>query len=273
MSIKEQLHEKTGIKKELLPSGYQMIGNILVLNLKKEAPAKKIANAIHELVPSAKTIMQKTAGIKGEYREPSLKKLWGDGTITIHKEHDCKFKLDVAKVMWAKGNLHERKRLADLVKKNENILDMFAGIGYFTIPIGVHNPSAKITAIEKNPTAHKYLKENIELNKLSNVKAVLGDSKKEGLKHKADRVIMGYLPEPRGFLETAFKALKNKGVIHYEGVREEGREESLYEPVKKEGIKQGYKCSLLNTQVVKSYGPKKNHVVVDVECYKKGEEE
>ena len=119
MGIKEQLSEKTGLAKDLLPSGYQMIGDIIILNLRPGLPAKKIALAIHELVPSAKTIMQKVSGIKGAFRVPQLKKLWGNGTITIHKEHDCLFEMDVTKVMWAKGNLAERKRLALLVKPNE----------------------------------------------------------------------------------------------------------------------------------------------------------
>jgi len=268
MGLKEQLHKKTGIKENLLPSGYQMIGDIIILNLKEKAPAKKIALAIHELIPNAKTIMQKTAGISGEYRKPSLKKLWGNGTTTTHKEHNCLFEMDVTKVMWAKGNLNERKRIASLVKENEEVLDMFAGIGYFSIPIAVHNPTAKITSIEKNPEAFKYLNKNVKLNKLNNVTTILGNSRIEALKYKADRVIMGYIPEPSDFLESAFKALKKQGVIHYEGVRNTGKEDSLFKPVKKEGEKQDYKCKLLNTQIVKSYGPKRNHVVVDVECIK-----
>jgi len=267
MSFKEKLSKKTGVKEELLPSGYQMIGDIIILNLKPDTPAKKIANAVHELIPSAKTIMQKVSGISGEYRKPNLKKLWGNGTETIHVEHGCKFLMDVTKVMWAKGNLSERKRIASLVKPGERVLDMFAGLGYFSIPIAKHNPTARVVSIEKNPEAYEFLKKNVELNKLSNVKTILGDSKIEALNYKAERIIMGYIPEPREFLESAFKAL-SQGVIHYEGVRTVGEEETLFEPVREEGKKQGYECRLLNTQVVKSYGPKRNHVVVDVECKK-----
>jgi len=266
MKLREMLHEKTGIKKELLPNGYQMIGDIIILNLKEGAPAKKIALAVHEIAPNAKTIMQKTAGITGEYRKPSLKKLWGDGTITIHHEHECLFKIDVKRVMWAKGNINERKRIASLVKENEVVLDMFAGLGYFTIPIAKHNANAQVISIEKNPEAYKFLNENVKLNKLNNIKTILGDSKKIALNYKADRIIMGYIPEPIRFLESAFKALKEKGTIHYEGVRNIGKEETLFTPVMEEGLKQGYTCRLLKTQVVKSYGPKRNHVVVDVLC-------
>ncbi len=268
MSIKSKLHELTGLPVELLPNGYQVIGDILILNLKPEAPAKRIALAVHELIPSVKTIMQKINGISGEFRIPSLKKLWGDGVITRHREHGCVFEMNVTKVMWAKGNLSERKRIADCVNDDENVLDMFAGIGYFTIPIAVHNPSVKIISIEKNPVAFSFLKKNVSLNKLSNVKVINGDSMIESLNYLnwADRIIMGYIPEPINFLSSAFKSLKDEGIIHYEGVRQVGDEDSLFTPVKVEGLKQGYECELLHTQVVKSYGPKRNHVVVDVKC-------
>lgn len=266
MEFKAELSKKTGIKE--VPAGYQMIGDILILNLKPGLDKEKIGEAVHELVPNAKTIMVKESGITGEYREPHLTKLWGDGTITIHNEHDCKFRIDVNKVMWAKGNINERKRIYSIAKDGENVLDMFAGLGYFSIPIAKHHPTSKVISIEKNPEAVQLLKENVKLNKLENVTVIHGDSRTDSPKNWADRVIMGYIPEPVEFLPSAFNALKNKGIIHYEGVRNAGEEETLYEPVKNEGIKQGFTALLLHTQIVKSYGPKRNHVVVDVECIK-----
>ncbi len=265
MSFKKLLSKETGLPEELLPSGYQMIGDIIILNLKNNVNEELISKAVHKLVPSAKTICVKTGIIKGEYREPQVRKIWGEDTITIHKEHGCKFMIDVTKVMWAKGNLHERIRIAKLINKNDKVLDMFAGIGYFTIPIAVHNKQARIISIEKNPIAYELLIKNIRLNKISNVKPILGDSMIESLKYKdwATRIIMGYIPEPREFLKSAFTAI-NEGFIHYEGVRRVGEEETLFNPVKSVGEKMGYSCELINTQIVKSYGPKRNHVVVDV---------
>ena len=43
---------------------------------------------------------------------------------------------------------------------------MFAGIGYFTIPIAVHSNVKKIYAIEINPVSYNFLCENIKLNKV-----------------------------------------------------------------------------------------------------------
>ena len=60
-------------------------------------------------------------------------------TETINKENGCLFKLDLAKVMWSKGNNNERLRIAKLVGDGETVIDMFAGIGYFSIHIAVHS--------------------------------------------------------------------------------------------------------------------------------------
>ena len=270
MNFKEQLSKITGIPKEELPTGYQMIGDIVILQL-KNGNEEKIAKAVSEIIPNAKTVCVKTGEITGEYREPSIKKIWGSITETTHHEHDCLFTFDVTKIMWAKGNMNERKRIASQPKKGENILDMFAGIGYFSIPLAKHNPTCQVLSIEKNPNAIHYLKKNAEINKLKNITIKEGDSMTDTPNKWADRIIMGYIPEPIGFLKSAFKALKDKGVIHYEGVRNTGEEESLFLPVKEEGIKQGYECKLLHTQTVKSYGPKRWHIVVDVECIKKNE--
>ena len=275
MTLKDELKKK--LKKELnedelnlLPSGYQMIGSIIILNIKDDLRKHEelIVKAVHELVPYAKTICIKEGGIKGEFREPQIRKAWGGITETIHHEHGAQFKLDVTKVMWAKGNINERKRIADLVQQGEVIIDFFAGIGYFTILMAMNGPRI-IYAIEKNPAAFHYLIENIKINRLDNVKALLGTSKELALEcEKADRIIMGYLPEPEEFLETAFKCLKKKGVIHYEGIKSKETINELFETVKNKGVKQGYKCELINTQLVKSYGPKKWHVVVDIACEK-----
>lgn len=265
--LKEELSEE---ELELLPSGYQMIGDIIILNL-KDALKKyedSIVKAVHELAPYAKTICVKEGSIKGEYRKPNLRKAWGGSTETIHHEHGAQFKMDVTKVMWAKGNINERKRIAGLVSTREVIIDMFAGIGYFTILMAMKGPSV-IHAIEKNPTAYNYLVENVRINNLDNVKPLLGDSKELALTcGKADRIMMGYLPEPKEFLETAFKSLKDEGVIHYEGIKSKDDANELFETVKNEGEKQGFQCRLLNTQFVKSYGPRKWHIVVDCACEK-----
>ena len=60
-------------------------------------------------------------GVHGDYRLRKHIHLAGEErSETIYKEHGCLFKIDVSKIMWAKGNVSERKRIASVVRENEN---------------------------------------------------------------------------------------------------------------------------------------------------------
>jgi len=277
MGIKEELIKELGSElssseKEDLPGAYQMIGDIIILNLKPSLNKhkKRIAEVLLKKLTYVKTVCEKTGEITGEYREPQIKKIAGNGTETIHQEHGCKFQLDVTKLMWAKGNISERKRIGELPRPGEVIIDMFTGLGYFSIPMAVMSKPRVIYSIEKNPVAYDYLLRNIELNKINCIKPILGDSKIEALKlEKADRVIMGYLPEPFEFLGTAFKIIKERAWIHYEGISREDTSE-IEKRFKDKAVENGFKTKIDSVTFVKKYKPRNWHVVINALCYKEG---
>ena len=166
MSFKEKLAKATGLSERILPGSYQIIGDILLvkfMKIKSLQQKKKIASAVMDLLPYIKTVCE-IIKVENEFRTPKIRKLAGNGTITTHKEHGILYKLDAAKIMFSKGNLFERQRLINQVKRNEVIVDMFSGIGYFSL--GLAKNAKKVFAIEKNPVAFRYLKENIRLNKI-----------------------------------------------------------------------------------------------------------
>lgn len=281
MSFKDNLKEKLEGKlseKELglLPSGFQNVGEIIILNLKPELKKFKkiIGEKILELYPKVKTICNKKGEISGEFRIPQIEIIAGEkNSETIVLENNCRYKFDVKKLMFAKGNINERIRIAREVKMGEIIVDMFAGLGYFTIPIGKLSLAKKIYSIEKNPVAFKYLKENLKLNNITNCEIFNEDNKKIipelAKKFKADRIVMGYLPPPKDFLEDAFKISKRGTIIHYESLI---FDEQLKEEVKKElkfldeeAEKSGFKLKLLKVNFVKGYKPRVGHYVLDVE--------
>ena len=238
---------------------YQKIGEIVILNKKD----KKTAERLLLYMPNTKTVMYKTGSIFGKYREPKLKKLAGNGTVTIHKEHGCLFKIDVEKIMWSKGNHKERIRLTELVKKGEVIVDMFAGIGYFSIPLAKHSKVKRIYAIELNPVSFSYLLDNIKLNKTRKIKPINADCMSVEIPEKADRVLMGLLPSSKEYLPKALDLVKPGGVIHYHGIDTAGAEK-LWEDVETACKKKRLKCELLKRTKVKSWNPKKWHWVLDV---------
>lgn len=268
MSVKDMLKDRlegelSEEKLEKLPSGYQKIGDILVLKLKEGLPEERIAEILLEEIPNTRSVCQYTGDIEGEFREPQIEILAGDGyTETIHKEHGCKYKFDISKIMWSKGNLKERMRIASLIGDDEIIVDMFAGIGYFSVPIGVHSNPRKVYSIEKNPVAFQYLKENVRLNKIQDVvEPHHGDCSEiaPSLDVEADRIIMGILPSPKEHLGAAMEILKKGGILHYEGTAEEPEE--LIEEVMDE-VERDFEVK--NVSNVKSYAPNVYHYTLDL---------
>jgi tRNA wybutosine-synthesizing protein 2 len=236
---------------------YKKIGDILILDNNSSQEDYESLSKKHNV----KTIM-KIDHIEGTKREPVFKILYGNDTQTINKENGCLFKLDLAKVMWSKGNNNERLRIAKLVEDDETVLDMFAGIGYFSIPIGVHSNAEKIISIEINPNSYNFLCENIKLNKLDNITPVLGDCMVETPKFKADRIVMGYVKTTHHYLNVAINSLNKGGIIHYhETVPEKLIDIRPIERIKNESGNRD--VELLNLTKIKKYSPGVWHVVVD----------
>ena len=155
---------------EKLPKGFQRIGDIIILNLHQDLleHKKNIGQTVLEIF-KVRSVCNKTGSITGKFREPQIELLAGDeDTITTHIESGCKYRFDLRKVMFAKGNIVERTRIPKQVHLGEIIIDMFAGIGYFSIPIGVLSKPKKVYSIELNPTAFEFLKENLKINKQMN---------------------------------------------------------------------------------------------------------
>jgi tRNA wybutosine-synthesizing protein 2 len=266
--LKERLRDRISEDKlEFLPSGFQRIGNIIIVNLKPELKQfrEDIGETVLDCFRDIKTVCNRFDKVRGQTRSPSIEVIAGEGTETVHTENGCFYKIDVAKLMFAKGNVRERGRLPLLVKPGETIVDMFCGLGYFTIPIAKFAKPKKIYAIDINPLAIDFLKENIKLNLVSCVETILGNCRTVSLPEKAGRIIMGYLPRTYEFLPAAVGFLKNNGVIHY---HDTFRENELWEKPKKileeQAQKAGYWLDKISYKtVVKQFAPRVYHVVLD----------
>lgn len=236
---------------------YKKIGDVLILDNNYSDDDFEELSGRHNV----KTIMM-IDHIQGTRREPVYKVLYGDETETVNKENGCLFKLDLSKVMWSKGNNNERLRIARLVEDGETVIDMFAGIGYFTIPIGVHANAREVVAIEINPNSYHYLCENIKLNKLNNITPILGDCRDVTPNFKADRIIMGYVKTTHHYLNAAIGSLNEGGILHYhETVPEKLMDTRPIERIKSEA--NGREVELLKMNKIKKYSPGVWHVVVD----------
>ncbi|MBO8181344.1 MAG: class I SAM-dependent methyltransferase family protein [Archaeoglobus sp.] len=248
-----------------IPRAYKILGDVILVKLSDEisAHAKEIGEALLELHPNCKSVWR-DMGKSGALRKPKLEFLAGDVNAkeTIKLENGCFFKFDVTKVMFASGNQHEKMRVAKLIREGEVVVDMFAGIGYFSIPIAKHSKAEKIYAIEINPDSYFYLLENMKLNAIDNIIPILGDSKYVTPERVADRVIMGHI-NCHEFIDVAINALRDKGIIHYHEAVPLAVKNRPIERLKNAAKKLDREIKILDYKKVKNYSPGVVHVVVD----------
>lgn len=205
------------------PRSVDLVGDIAVVEVPPELEEHKelVGEAILEAHGHVRTVLAKSSAISGVFRLRDYEVIAGSQeTETVHKEHGCRYHLDLRKVYFSPRLSFEHSRVASQVEENETVLDMFAGVGPFSVLIAKTHTDVKIYAIDVNPDAVRYLERNIALNGVvEKVVPILGDVRDvicERLRGTADRVIMNLPEKASEYLEAACQAVKPEGgVIHY----------------------------------------------------------
>lgn len=219
-SLKDYLKNKINdLDVDEIKKSFDIIGDVVVLEIPDEfSDYKFIIGEAALKFTKRRAVYRKTSEIKGIIRTREFEYLAGDDSSeTIHKEFGTKLKLDIKKVYFSPRLATERKRVSDKVKTGETIADMFAGVGPFSIAIAKTH-DVNIYAIDINPDAYHYIKENIKLNNLTGqINPILGDVKEvfDDLNINFDRIIMNLPGTACKFLDPAISSLKPGGVIHY----------------------------------------------------------
>ncbi|WP_458187774.1 class I SAM-dependent methyltransferase [Haladaptatus sp. NG-WS-4] len=243
-----------------VPKSWAVVGSVVLVQFGDCTRQAEVGEALLSLHGEAETVLAR-GGISGEHREPDVTVVAGSGdTETIHTEHGTQYALDLRSMMFAPGNQRERVRMGELVEPGERVLDMFAGIGYFTLPMA--RAGAQVTAVERNPTAFRFLLENAVLNDVTDrIDAYRADCR--DVDASAERVLMGYY-DAHEYLDTALAALEPGGVVHLHETTPENR---LWErPVgrlRDTASDHGREIEVIDRRKVKSHSEGVWHVVVD----------
>ena len=258
-----------------LISSFDQIGDIIIVRIPDSLLTKKklIGETLLNEVKIAKSVFYQASAVEGDFRTRNLEILAGENkTETEYKEFGCRFTVDVENAFFSPRLSTERERIANLAQDGETVLNMFAGVGMFSIMIA-KKKRCVVYSIDINPIAAKLCEKNIISNKIvGNIISINGDVTQviqEQLENKSDRTLM-LLPERSDeFLKSAINATKSGGIIHYYSHIHADKKSNAGK-LSEEHYMQvtSVKSEILGSKIVRAVGPRYYQTVVDVKISK-----
>ncbi|XP_062189340.1 tRNA wybutosine-synthesizing protein 2/3/4 isoform X2 [Phragmites australis] len=276
------LLERKGMPPQLLeqlPTRWETLGNIIILpkTCFKDPLWESVSKELWPLVArslGAQRLARQGKIMANGTRDSTLELLVGDNGWVTHHENGICYSLDATKCMFSSGNRSEKLRMGQLNCRDEVVVDLFAGIGYFVLPFLVKANAKLVYACEWNPHALEALCRNVSDNHVEDRCIVLeGDNRVTAPKGVADRVCLGLLPSSECSWATAVTALRvDGGILHIHGNVNNSDEtrwldnvvESISNIAKARGL--SWNVTVEHVERVKWYGPHIRHLVVDVRC-------
>jgi tRNA (guanine37-N1)-methyltransferase len=237
---------------------YDVIGDIAIVEIPDELAQRRvvIGETLLSFNKNVKCVFEKRGEISGPHRTRRFLHLAGEKrTKTIHREYGCQFALDIKKVFFSPRLATERKRIAGMVRDGEKVLDMFCGVGPFSIIIARHSYPREIHASDINEHAVAYLKKNVVLNKVKNVFPYKEDARRIfDIVGNVDRCIMNLPAQGWDFIDLA---REHSRYLHFYTIAQ-----TLGDAVAKiraRGMK------IISSRIVKEYSPQESIYCLDLE--------
>lgn len=250
-----------------LPSGYHLVGHVVLLRLHDALMpyAADLGRVTMQYNRRIRSVAVRTGPTRGCMRLPEYAVVAGTtDTVTTHVECGVTYRLDPLRVTFSGGNRSERIGMTGRVLPGETVVDMFACVGQFSLPIarveGVH-----VIAIEVNPIAYEFLVENIVLNGNEGiVEPVLGDCRMVHPVNVADRIIMGYLHDTIDYLPHALETLSHRGGhVHMHQAIPTRSIDDIKRRVSDLCVRSGF-SAVIGVRRVKTYSEGIGHLVFDI---------
>lgn len=204
---------------------FNLLGNLAIVNFPEKISKfekVKFAKNLLKKNKNIKSVFEKSGNFKGRLRKQKTNFLAGEKTREVlYRENGCTFRFNIDETYFSPRLSNERKEIAGLMKKNQEVLVMFSGVGPFSIVLAKNSPAKKIYSNELNRKANFYQKENIFRNKVEDkIELLPGDIKKIALKLKNKRKKFDVIVMPRpqlkdNFLKEAFFLSKKGTTIYY----------------------------------------------------------
>lgn len=253
--------------REELPTSFDVIGDVAIIKLHDELLSYKgqIGDAMISVNPSLRVVML-DSGVKGDLRIRELERIAGSGgSETIHKEFGVRMIVDPSKVYFNPRLATERSRIASLVKDDEVIIDMFAGVAPFGLVICKKARPRTVYSIDLNPNAEAFVRRNMETNHIENLIPITGDAS-IAVKDlpDADRIIMNLPQIADRFLLDALSKTKIGGTIHMHKLIERDQLDDLSNTMIDDAGSKGFKIIIEKISELKTYSPAMSVYVFDM---------
>ena len=252
----------------------ERIGDIVVIDEDDPDRAATIAEAVIDADLPARSVLNRASKIKGELRVRDWEVVAVDDaaagndltpTETVHREYGHSFRLDLAAVYFSPRLATERHRVVEQIEPDEQVLDMFAGVGPFAIPAA--SRGASVVAVDLNETAVDYCRENARRNGVADaVTAVAGDVRgvADDYDSWADRLVMNLPHSADEFVATAVELAGEECVLHYYDIQHEDDPFGPGIEAIKSAAEPAYTVSVETQHIVRSYAPHELNVCLDV---------
>jgi tRNA (guanine37-N1)-methyltransferase len=269
---KDHLKLSKKLMKEL-PTSYDVVGAIILIKLSKTLfpYRKEIGKALLRTHKNIRTVCL-IDPVSGELRTRNVITIAGENqTFTTHTEFGLSFDVDVETTYFSPRLAGERRRLADLVKPDEIVVDMFAGVAPFSIMIARYAKPKLVYAIDKNKEAITLAQRNVKQNHvLDTVEIIHADANdvNKVIPKKADRVIMNLPFSAYRFFPLALSIAANICKIHYYDIIQEGDIEARIDALKKIAAQQSFFLSDVSIRKIKTYAPREFYIGIDITATK-----
>jgi len=243
----------------------ERLGDIVIVDEDDADRAAAIADAVMASDLPCETVLNRASPIEGELRVRRWDVLAGNGTETVHREYGHEFGLDVAEVYFSPRLATERHRVVTQVGADETVVDMFAGVGPYAVPMA--SRGADVVACDLNETAIEYLRENADRNSVADrVTAVAGDVREAATAYAdaADRLVMNLPHSADEFLDTAITLAGDDCVIHYYDIQHEDDPFGPGTDAIRAAAGDEYAVDVKTERRVRSYAPHEYNVCLDI---------
>jgi len=261
---------------ELLYSSYDIIGDIAIIKIPEVLLNYKhvIGMALLKNIKNLKTVLIQSDSVSGEYRLRGVDFIAGDERyLTIYKEFGCKFLVNVATSYFSPRLSTERLRLSNLVNANELVLNMFAGVGTFSVVMAKKTP-LKVVNLDSNLDAHVLSIINSKINGVEQqITSLHGDARNilqsKNYLNNFDRILLPLPEKAHEFLDVALSCLKpSGGILHFfSHVKSDTKKNVVFESEKYiKKLFSYFPCDyqISHTQIVRDVAPRIYQIVTDL---------